>query len=143
MKKRYGKSGFTLVEVLTVVTVIALIAAIAMPRFWRAHDRAQYTSCSQNLKTIATALETYAVENQLQADKYPTALTSLTPRYVSVLPVCPSALGLNVTNSYTSSYERSSDPAAYTIYCQGNYHQTVGYSANEPWYRSGEGLGPK
>lgn len=123
--------------------MLALLAAILLPRFWRAHDRAQFTACQQNLKTVATALESYGSEYPGETEKYPAALSDLVPKYISSLPQCPVAAGHGAGDTYSPSYARASDPAAFTIFCQGSFHTTVDYGANEPWYRSGEGLGPK
>lgn len=54
--------GFTLIELLVVVAIIAILAAIALPNFLLAKERALKASDSANLRTIATALQTYFVD---------------------------------------------------------------------------------
>jgi len=57
-------SGFTLIELLIVVAIIALLAAIALPNFQQAQVRAKVTRAESELRTIATALESYRVDNE-------------------------------------------------------------------------------
>jgi len=59
------RGGFTLVEIMIVVAIIALLAAIAVPGFLRARKRAQATKVLNELRLIDSALDQYAVENNL------------------------------------------------------------------------------
>jgi type II secretion system protein G len=63
--------AFTLIELLIVVAIIAILAAIAVPNFLEAHTRAKVASAKASLRTLQTALESYAVDN----NNYPYAET--------------------------------------------------------------------
>ncbi len=63
-------TAFTLIELLIVVAIIAILAAIAVPNFLEAQTRAKVSAGKAALRTMATALESYAVDNV----KYPYAL---------------------------------------------------------------------
>lgn len=58
----HGK-GFTLIELLIVVAIIAILAAIAVPNFLEAQTRAKVSRAKADLRTMATALEAYRVDN--------------------------------------------------------------------------------
>jgi len=55
--------GFTLIELLIVVAIIAILAAIAIPNFLQAQTRAKISRARSDLRTISTALESYAVDH--------------------------------------------------------------------------------
>ncbi len=56
------QQGFTLIELLIVVAIIAILAAIAIPNFLQAQTRAKVSRAQADIRTIATALETYRVD---------------------------------------------------------------------------------
>ena len=59
--------GFTLIELLIVVAIIAILAAIAVPNFLEAQVRSKVARVRADVRTLATALESYHVDN----GKYP------------------------------------------------------------------------
>lgn len=61
--------GFTLIELLIVVAIIAILAAIAVPNFLEAQTRAKVSRCKADMRSLATAIESYAVDN----NRYPAA----------------------------------------------------------------------
>jgi prepilin-type N-terminal cleavage/methylation domain-containing protein len=62
MRSVKGRLGFTLIELLIVVAIIAILAAIAVPNFLEAQTRAKVSRVLADQRTMATALESYAVD---------------------------------------------------------------------------------
>ncbi len=62
------KKGFTLIELLVVISIIAMLLAILMPALGKVKKMAKALHCQTNLKTLMTAVTTYAVDND---DKFP------------------------------------------------------------------------
>ena len=60
---RKSNHGFTLIELLIVVAIIAILAAIAIPNFLAAQVRAKVSRAKSEMRTIATGLESYYVDN--------------------------------------------------------------------------------
>lgn len=52
-------SGFTLIELLIVIAIIAILALIAVPNFLEAQMRAKVTRIQNDLRVIATGMESY------------------------------------------------------------------------------------
>ncbi len=57
--------GFTLIELLIVVAIIAILAAIAVPNFLEAQTRSKVSRVKADLRSVATAMEAYYVDNNV------------------------------------------------------------------------------
>jgi general secretion pathway protein G len=57
------KTGFTLIELLIVVAIIAILAAIAVPNFLEAQVRAKVSRAKADMRTYATGIESYYIDN--------------------------------------------------------------------------------
>jgi prepilin-type N-terminal cleavage/methylation domain-containing protein len=70
MKRLYGRQGFSLLELLTVIAIIAILAAILFPIMKAAKDRARTSQCISHLHDIYVGLKTYRIDN----NRYPDCL---------------------------------------------------------------------
>jgi prepilin-type N-terminal cleavage/methylation domain-containing protein len=81
------KRGFTLIELLIVVAIIAILAAIAVPNFLEAQTRSKVSRTKADLRSLATGIETYAVD----WNKYPYCNNNITagrrPDVANDLPI--------------------------------------------------------
>ena len=107
-----GGTGFTLIEMMIVIVVIAILIGVLLPQFRGTQDEAAIQRARSELRTLATALESYYIHN---SNAYPTALSSLTsatPRIVNSIPDDPFRGG---TNDYTYYRDSGSTPVYYVI----------------------------
>lgn len=86
-------------------------------------------ACSSNLKSMATALELWAIDN---SGLYPDSLDKLSPIYFRAIPFCP-------TTGAKYSYSVNKHPSAYEIICKGD-HTAAGSPPDYPRYSSSQGL---
>jgi prepilin-type N-terminal cleavage/methylation domain-containing protein len=59
------RQGFTLIELLIVVVIIGILAAIAIPKFANTKEKAVVASMKSDLRNLASAQESYWVENRI------------------------------------------------------------------------------
>jgi type IV pilus assembly protein PilA len=57
------EKGFTLIELLVVILIIGILAAIAIPAFLNQRGKAYDATAKAQVKTMQTAEETYATDN--------------------------------------------------------------------------------
>lgn len=63
MNRNSTLRGFTLIELLIVVAIIAILAAIAVPNFLEAQTRARVSRAKADMRSLATAIESYFVDH--------------------------------------------------------------------------------
>jgi type IV pilus assembly protein PilA len=86
------EKGFTLIELLVVILIIGILAAIAIPTFLNQKGKANDASAESLARNAATAMETYATNNNGSYASVDTAaLNSITP-------------ALSITSSTTNPY---------------------------------------
>lgn len=83
------RKGFTLIEMLIVIVVISILVGVLLPNFRGTQDEANTQRAKSEMRTLATALESYYIHN---SNAFPSALTSLTnatPRIITRVPSDP------------------------------------------------------
>src|SRR6059058_4047354 len=88
---RWGRKGFTLVEIMIVVLIIGILLAIAVPNFIKARESSRTQACIANLKQLDSATEQYAMENKARTGAT-VAISALvgSANYIKSTPACPS-----------------------------------------------------
>ena len=134
--------GFTLIELLIVVAIIAILAAILIPNFLRARAQSMVSAAKGNLKNLATALESYFVDN----NEYSPDLAALAvgQRYLRAIPRDP----CNSPDTYETGGQASYNPVVapitdYTIRTDFTGTRCAGIVVGDVlYYTPGGGLTP-
>ena len=84
--KMEKRNAFTLIELLVVIAIISLLVSILLPSLNVARDMAKKTLCSSNLRTLGTAMNIYAAENN---GSLPRNLSSYLPTYQGIVSPLP------------------------------------------------------
>ncbi len=94
------EGGFTLIELLVVIIIIGILAAIAIPVFLNQRKKAVDASIKSDLRTAATALETYFTDNQSYS-----AVTGQNPKFSqgNTISVATTATGYCLRGSNPNS----------------------------------------
>ncbi len=89
------RRGFTLIEMMIVIAVIAILAGISLPYFKGMQDEGNTAKAAGELRTLATAIESYYIHHHPKAypdDSSPTAwqsasiaATTTSPRIVTAV----------------------------------------------------------
>ena len=85
---RFGKGGFTLVEIMIVVLIIGILLAVAIPSFVQARESSRAKACVANLKQIDSAKQQWAMDQKCGSTASP-GTGDLSPTYVRSYPNCP------------------------------------------------------
>jgi prepilin-type N-terminal cleavage/methylation domain-containing protein len=124
------RKGITLLELLVVVAVVGVIVIALSPLIRSTREQARRHMCANNLRSIAIALHSYALEH---GGEFPQDLSDLYPDHISDLKtfICPSDMDasdiaqdgsdIDVTTSYLYSRgwgER--DPLDTILVCDKN-----------------------
>jgi general secretion pathway protein G len=83
-----NQKGFTLIELLIVVAIIGIIAAIAIPNLLNAIDRGKQKRTMADIRSIGTAVESYAVDNNFypKVNSYTAVEPFIEPIYIKTAP---------------------------------------------------------
>ena len=103
------QKGFTLIELLIVVAIIGIIAAIAIPNLLNAIDRGKQKRSMADMRSIGTAVESYAVDNNFYPKNQAAVPTTfISPIYIRTVPA---------TDGWNTNWEFASDTngTQYTI----------------------------
>ncbi len=117
-----------------VVFILSVLAAILIPNFLRARTNAQVSASKTNIKELATALETYYVDNQA----YPSDVTLsilVTGAYVRAIPIDPCT-----TQAYVYTPSGGPPPSTYTLQTPSWVGNLCAITANGLTYTPNGGL---
>lgn len=129
----------SLLTVLALLAIVSVLAAILVPNFVRARARGTLTACKSNLKNIGTALEMYSTD---WSGKYPTSLDVLTPKYLKLIPECPTTRTVTYRAHFgkAAPMNKGGYEDYYYVECLGENHSAVSVTGNYPAYNGIEGL---
>ncbi len=109
-----GRRGFTLIEMMIVIVVIAILVGTLLPQFRGAQDEASEQRARSELRTLATAIESYYIHNSNTLPANLAAMTTVTPRIVTTIPNDPFR-----ASGTAYSYASDTNGVYYVVYSYG------------------------
>ena len=86
-----------------VIVVIAILIGVLLPQFRGTQDEAATQRARSELRTVATALESYYIHNSNAFPAALSSLTSATPKIINAVPDDPFRGGTNDYSYYVSA----------------------------------------
>jgi type II secretion system protein G len=106
------RRGFTLIELLVVVAIIGIIVAIASVNLFNAIQRAKQKRSMGDMKTIATAFESYATDQNV----YPAAAALALPSGLSLPTGTIGAIAGSIVPTYLRAMPFADGWSSYFLY---------------------------
>ena len=109
MTPRRNMSGFTLVELLTVIAIIGVLIGLLLPAVQAAREAARRSQCTNNLKQLGLAIESFhGVHNMLPPARYRDGFPSW---FALILPFMEASSEYRLWDTQRSYYDVSNDSA--------------------------------
>ena len=135
-RRAESEKGFTLIELLVVILIIGILAAIAIPAFLNQRNKAYDSAAKSNLRTAATAEETYATDNNSTYTNNLSDLTTIEPTLNNKPTVTPSGASTTGYTLVSTSLGNGGDVFTYTA-ANGTVQRTCtgtgGGCVNNSW----------
>ena len=104
-----------------VIVVISILIGVLLPQFRGTQDEASIQRARAEMRTIATAIESYYIHNSNALPASLTALTSATPLILNKVPSDP----FNPTAGTAYQYAKDTNGVYYVVWSLG-LNRTVG-----------------
>jgi type II secretion system protein G len=129
--------GFTLIELLIVVAIIAILAAIAVPNFLEAQTRAKVSRVKADFRSLATALESYNVDNKHYPPSYAFGYTTGATVFEASLPHLTTPIAymssITILDPFSDKEKLSGPGRSRPLYMYFNYEILKARSPHGPF----------
>jgi general secretion pathway protein G len=110
---KHSEKGFTLIELLIVVAIIGIIAAMAIPNLLNAIDRGKQKRTMADMRSLGTAVESYAVDNNV----YPAVTTAAALK--TIIEAGAYIKNMPTADGWNNTFVVEATASTYTLYSQG------------------------